>query len=137
LKKLAAVVCLFLAIDALAGGSARALSESQSLTRSAPSAATEGMDLANVKGFRISVCAPSGQTLTGGTLNAWVYNYGSSLWMRNPLLDLTVTSNSVRCLAFPDQEVVAMMGARVLYAASSVTVSSGSAVTVRIDAWVE
>ena len=133
------VLAFCLAAGLASAQSLRSVSETQSLTRSDPAAAdivdTISMSLANVVGFRVSVCAESTRTLTGGTLLAWVYNPEVSLWMRNPDLDLVVTNVAKRCRAFPDQRVSAKQGARVLYATSSVTVSAGTTVTVRIDGW--
>src|SRR4051812_46307439 len=96
------------ALVLLVGGLAVALPvryfhESQSLTRGAPTLATEGMSLVGVKGFRVSICAQSGQTLSGaGSLRAYLYHSDAALWMRNPSLDLSVTAAGVRCQAFPD-----------------------------------
>lgn len=116
---------------ALAGDAA--FSEAQALTRTDPSSGTDGMLIQTSRGFRVSVCADSGQTLSGaGTLKAWWYHPSALVWMRNPSLDLTVSASSVRCQVFPDQRITAFIGGRIIYAASAVTVSSGT-VTVRID----
>ncbi|MFL5344362.1 MAG: hypothetical protein ACJ8AT_06200 [Hyalangium sp.] len=87
-----------------------------------------------VRGFFVSVCAASAQTLSGaGLLRAWVYHPDAASWMRNPDLDLSVTASGVRCQAFPDLRTGYLQGRRVLFAADSLTVSGGTTVTVRID----
>lgn len=124
-------------------GSKRTWTETPILTRAVPTLASEGMDLGNIDGFRVSVCAASGQTLSGGgNLNAYLYNYDTALWQRNPGLDwaISVTATSCsgalcRCQVFPDQVVAAALGSRVLYAPNAVTISSGTTVVVRIDGW--
>jgi hypothetical protein len=120
-------------------GQYRKWSESQALTRAAPTnscyadTSPEGMDLRNVRGYRVIIEAASGQTLSGGgTLHAYVYSPVVSAWIRNNDLDLTVDASSVRRQIFPDLETKVRAGC-VLYATSSVTVSSGT-VTVYIEA---
>lgn len=116
---------------------ARGFEESQALTRAAPSAATEGMLLTRVAGYRVSICAASGQTLSGaGSLQAYYFDPAREVWIRNPTLDRSVTVSGSRCQAFPDATTLVRFG-RVLYATSSVTVSGGTTVTVRIDAYLE
>lgn len=115
----------------------RSLSESQALTRAAPTASSDGMALDNLAGYRVSVCAESGQTLSGsGNLRAYLYHGDVGLWMRNPALDLAVSVSGARCQVFPDIEPAAREigeNHRVLYAADTVGVSGGTTVTVRID----
>lgn len=139
MKKALAVLLIggFVA-TAYAGG--RAFSESQALTRAAPAAATEGISMLRVQGFRVSVCATNGNTLSGtGSLQAWLYNPAADLWMRNPGLDLQVTASGVRCQVFPDFSVSTVAPAsgefRTVFATSAVTVSAGTTVDVRIDAY--
>lgn len=118
-------------------GTTRVWQESQALTRSpaAPASATDGMDLNNVYGLRVTVCAPASETLTGGSLRVWLYDYNLGLWTKDTTLDMTVAASTpARCLTFPDQFTTVPYG-RVLVAADSVTVSSGSAVTVQIQAY--
>ncbi|HYI01364.1 hypothetical protein [Hyalangium sp.] len=135
-----AVLLLLLALPALAAPP-RYLYEEQDLTESAPTLSTDGMSLTSdggypVRGFMVSVCAGSGQTLTGGSsggrLRAWVYHPDAALWMRNPDLDLSVTA-TVRCQAWPDLRAGYLQSRRVLFAADSILVSGGTTVTVRID----
>ena len=115
-------------------GTSRLWSESQALSRAAPSAATEGMVLDNVYGLRVTVCAEATRTLTGGTLNVWLYDNATALWTLNPSLAMIVTSNSVRCQTFPDRFVTVPYG-RVLIQTSSVTVSAGTTVVVEVQAY--
>lgn len=132
------LLLLLSAVPALATPE-RYLYETQSLTRSDPSSATDGMSLVAasgrpVRGFMVSVCAASGQTLSGGGyLRAWVYHPDAALWMRNPQLDLQVSLSGKRCQAFPDLRTGYLQDRRVLFATESVTVSGGTTVTVRID----
>lgn len=131
----AVAVCLSLL--ALTSGAAAppSFSETQALTRAAPATATLGMALGGVKSFRLSVCAASGQTLTGaGTLDVWLYDSVDALWKLNTGLELAVDASGVRCQVFPDFPVdVSKDGTRVLPATNSVTVSGGTTVVVRIS----
>lgn len=135
---LACVVALF-AVAAYAG--TRAWTESQALTRAAPSTSSEGISMSQVTGFKLSVCATTGNTLSGaGSLKAYLYNPVAALWMRNPALDVNVTATGERCQVFPDFTVSApaITGGdpyRALWGTSSVTVSAGTTVDVRIDAY--
>lgn len=104
-------------------------------TRADPTSATEGMSLAGVPGFRLTICAASGQTLSGaGTMKAWVYHPDEAAWARNADLDQTVTVSGKRCQVFPDFLTGVPNNNRVLFAASSVTVSGGSGLDVLVDA---
>lgn len=106
--------------------------DDQALTDAGPSTSTDGLPListngAPVRGFMVAVCASSGQMLSGaGTLQAWVYIPGADLWMRNKSLDLTVDLSGKRCQAFPDMRPGILRNRRVYYAATGVTVSSGT-----------
>lgn len=118
-------------------GTTRVSSEVQILTRAAPTLGSEGMTLRDVAGFRVAVCAEVGQTLSGaGTLLAYVYDNDLAQWIRNKPADLslTVIQATVRCAVFPDSETRVSSG-RLLYAASGVTVSGGTTVTVQVKAW--
>lgn len=117
--------------------STRRFSESQALTRTAPTAACdaavspEGMLLNTVHGLRVMLEAPSGQTLTGGTLRAYYYDWSRAAWFRVPANDLTVTSGLAK-QAWPDVEVYLGTGC-VIYATDSVTLSgAGTSVTVSV-----
>lgn len=121
-------------------GSVRPWTEPQAITRPAPTisclaAVPEGMDLRNVRGYRLMIEADSGQTLTGsGNLRAWYYDFGLGAWMRTPALDVAVTLTATRRQGFADVTTVVRTGC-VLYAADTVGVSGGG-VTVRITAWI-
>ncbi len=108
--------------------------EVQLLTRAAPTLVTEGLNLRGVIGFRVTVCANATRTLSGtGTLQAYVWDNDLLRWIRNPALDISVSTSGVRCLAFPDIRTAAASG-RVLFAANAVTVSAGTTVDVQIKA---
>lgn len=113
----------------------RSWSETSALTRASdPSAATDGVDLAGAKGFRVCVAANSGQTLSGtGSILMWVYSYEDSLWARNTELTKAVDLSGKRkqCWDF----LVSTGRGRVLPAASSITVSGGTTVTVSVLVW--
>jgi len=101
-------------------------------TRSDPTLATEGMSLASVSGYRLKICAVSGQTLTGaGTMKAWAYDADEGVWTRAKDLDQAVTESTKRCQSFPDF-LSGTQRDRVLFAASGVTVSGGSGLDVLI-----
>lgn len=114
-------------------------------TRAAPSAApvdgtvNSGMKLNYVTGAYVSLCAASGQTLSGaGTLAAYYYDTSVALWMRNPDLDLTVSVTATscggspcRCQIWPDFPVDSSKGGYVLFATTGITVSAGT-LTVRV-----
>lgn len=110
-------------------------SEAQVLTRAAPTVVTEGMPLGDVTGLRVMVSAASGQTLSGaGSLQAYGWDNDLARWLRVPDLDLTIpaTCASKRDCRWADLDVPVQSG-RLLYAATGVTVSSGT-VTVSIKA---
>lgn len=110
----------------------RSYSLSQALTASAPSQATDGVALDDAAGFRVTLKGDAGN-LTGGALLAYYYDANNG-WTRNPDLDLTVAAGPNAKQTFPDQAVFARFG-RVAYVPSAVTVSAGTTVTVRVDAW--
>lgn len=111
-------------------------SESQSLTRAAPAAATEGMSLTGVSGYRVSVCATAGNTLSGaGFIDIYGYNPVTGLWGIAPQLRVPVTA-TIRCQNVADFGVDSlgrMSGWRVLPAANGITVSGGTTVTVSVS----
>lgn len=118
----------------------------QILTAAAPSASTDGMDSTGIKGYRVTLCATSGNTLSGaGTLHAYYFSVpAGGLWTRNPGLDLpvTVTATSCagaacRCQTFPDLEAQSKIKGRVKWATSAVTVSGGTTVDVNVEGWLE
>jgi hypothetical protein len=109
--------------------------ESQALTRAAPTLATEGILLGGREtGLRVVLSAEDTRTLSGaGTLRCYYYDNTLAAWIRNPDLDISITAShaSVRRVAFPDQAIFVPNG-RILYAADSVTVSAGTTVDVQI-----
>lgn len=115
-------------------GYTRLFQETQILSRAAPTAATEGMLLDSVYAYRVSVCTASGQTLTSGTLQMWVYDSDRALWMRNPAADETISVSGVRCQEFPDRLTGVSVG-RMLPACASVVVSSGTTCSVQVKSF--
>lgn len=121
---------------------ARLWSESQALTRAAPTLATEGWEVAPSQrgpsvGYSVVIQAPTGQTLSGaGTVEAWVYD-STFGWHRYGDTTLDVTSlagcTGLQTCEFTGFQIFGPYpGGRMLYAAKGVTISSGSAVTVAI-----
>ncbi len=136
MKRLALLAAVALSTVALAvSAPAASFYETTILTRAAPTLVTEGMSIHGVPGYRVSVCAESGQTLSGtGYLRAYAWHPVAALWMRNPSLDYTVSATATRCQVFPDLQVAAQPeGWRVLFAADTIAVSGGTTVTTRID----
>lgn len=118
-------------------------------TATAPTAATDfttanSLDLSKVEGFRVEVCAASGQTLGGaGSVDAYLTNaFGEVLRGKGADNPISVSATSCggsacRCQVFPDQWVNgSAAGGRVMYIPNGVTVSGGSTVVVRIYALV-
>jgi hypothetical protein len=134
-------IALLLAAAASATPYTSNFSESQTCTTgtcaraAAPTTNAEGMSLYMVTGYRLSICAAIGQTLSGaGTMQAYWCDSLSALCMRSPQLDQSVTASGVQCQAFPDfiASFVTYLADSVVFAASGVTVSGGSALTVRL-----
>lgn len=106
----------------------------QTATGGAPTLGNVGMGLDGVEGYRVSVCAESGQTLSGtGTLRAYGYHSDAGLWMRVPAIDLTVSASGVRCMMFPDIKPGVNSNHRVYFATDTVAISGGTNLDVRID----
>jgi hypothetical protein len=109
--------------------------ETQALTRAAPTLSSEGALLGGREtGIRVVLSAESTRTLSGaGTLRCYYYDNNLSAWIRNPDLDIALAAahSGVRRVAFPDQAVFVPDG-RILYAADAVTVSAGTTVDVQI-----
>jgi hypothetical protein len=92
-----------------------------------PTLITQGLNLADCVGFRVILSAESGKTLSGaGSIQIYCYDSTLAEWVRNPDLDLTVTSShaSVRRVAFPDQAVFVPWG-RVYGVPVGITQSGG------------
>lgn len=106
-------------------------------TTAAPATtATQGMSLLQLKAFRLSICAASGQTLSGaGTMSAYVYQSGEGRWLPDPGLNQTVTATT-RCQAFPDFQVGGSFD-RVQFVATGVTVSGGLTLDVLLDGQID
>jgi hypothetical protein len=106
--------------------------ETQALTRAAPTLVTEGMDLRGLRnGFRVMVSAQSGATLTDVNLKAWLRD-DTLGWVRSPQLDLAQTAVGTQHVVFPDQPTFVGLG-RVLYANNGTTVSAGTTADVSIQ----
>lgn len=107
-------------------------SETQALSRSAPTSASEGISLDNAEGFRVSISAPATRTISGGSLLCYFYSTALARWARCPTsMDLT-PGTGVRDWSSADFESL-VGGGRVLYATSSVTLSAGTTVTITIQ----
>lgn len=105
-------------------------------TRAAPTAITEGMDLAGAHGFRVIVSATNagtGATLTGGTMRAWVLDPTVGSWSRVPDNDFTISSGT-GLQSSADFEVTVPYG-RVVFQASSVTTSDSAGCVCQIAAF--
>jgi len=104
---------------------------------SAPTSNAEGANISSANGYRLSICAASGQTLSGaGTMQAYWCDTLTALCYRNPLNDQNVTGavSGQRCVTWPDFQIAAITGNpdSVVFAASAVTVNGGSALTVQL-----
>lgn len=108
--------------------------EVQTGDRDAPTLATEGMDLRNVRGFVVSAAAAEGESFNEvGALAAWRYDAAVAGWCRVPAWDLAVTgTGAAQFIAWGEREVLVSAG-RILYACSAMEVSSGN-ISVRIAA---
>jgi hypothetical protein len=144
------VLILALASSAAFAQQSKYASENQSTTRAAPTAAsftatnTDGsakaLELGRVISFRVTVCAPSAQTLAGaGTLHAYLYSRKWGTVSRNPALDLSISVTATscngaacQCQAFPNQSTGDLVGPGdvLIYAANGVTLSAGTTVDV-------
>lgn len=105
----------------------------------APTSASDGVSLVKSEGLRVMVCAPSGNTVSGGTLQAWYYDNPFGAWVRTPELDIPVPSSSgQRCINFGDLQPLVKEG-RALWKPSGVvdlngaTPQSPGAITVRVS----
>lgn len=137
MKPLPLLLALLLSLPAFAAWTNGV--EVQSLTRADPTDSGDGVSLIAtsglpVRGYMLSVCAATGQTLSGGGyLRAWVYSPLAAQWMRNPDLDQQVTATGKSCQAVSDFRTGYLKLRRVLFAADGITVSGGTTVTVRIE----
>lgn len=93
-----------------------------------------GMSLGDVAGYVLSVrpvSSPGTTTLTSGSLLAWRYSHVTERWSRCPDLDKAITAGLTE-QTWADDPVWVQQG-RVIYATSSVVVSSGTDVVVRLE----
>lgn len=133
MKKYIAIAVTLVATLAYAKFGGRSWTESQILTRLAPTLVTEGMDLSDVIGYRMTVCAPTGATITGGTVKCYVRPSSTATWQLCEA-DLNVTPDTgAQCYSTPDV-VVAVGFARVLYGNSGLTTSAGTTAQVSLEA---
>lgn len=97
----------------------------------------DGMMLYGVVSYRLTICAVSGQTLSGaGTMLAYRYDGALELpWVPNAGLNQPVTASGSRCTTFPDFLVVGAQPGRVRFVASGVTVSGGATLDVLLDGY--
>ena len=116
-------------------GAPRSAYESQTAAgRAAPTDAGDGVALSGVSSITVYVEAESGQTLSGGgTLTAYNYDSVIGAWVPCPESDLTIpaSASGKRRISFGDRAIGSPRG-RILYGASSVTISGGTNVTVYV-----
>lgn len=99
-----------------------------------PVAATDGMDLTDLRGLRVILSAGVGETLSGaGTLRFWQNSASRGRWVRSQDVKLAVTDSGVRDIIYPDMEVLVPEG-RVYVEAVSVT-ATGTALVVTLEGW--
>lgn len=125
------------------GSSYAAKTFTQTLTGSAPTLATDGISLDGAEGWSVTVSAPSGQTISGGSLICYFYApvsssgiHGSEVTRRWTLcasaLNVTPATGSrdPPSLNF----LSSVRGGRIAYVPSSITLSgAGTTVDVTIE----
>ncbi len=95
---------------------------------------TDGALVGDMRSFRITVCAESGQTLSGGGSIEIGYRVPAlGVYAENKGLKLFMSVSGARCESFPDFIVGPERG-RVYPRASSVTVSGGTTLTIYVEA---
>lgn len=102
-------------------------SESQALTRAAPSGASDGQSIGGASAFMTWLEAANGQTVTGGTVDIWRYANGT--WQLL-IQGIGVPTGQQRVGIPVDSFLLRGSGERWLVATNGVTVSGGAAVTV-------
>lgn len=105
-----------------------AYSESQGLTRSAPSAAADGVPVADLTFGEVYIeCSGN---VTGGAMQGYVWeralNGGAGAWVRDPNLDWTPATGAARAKS-PLFQVVPR--GLIMWATAGITLSAGSTVT--------
>lgn len=95
------------------------------------------MSIDDVRGWRVVLEAPGGQTLGGaGVAQCWLYATELAKWVRNPDLDLYSDTAGLESRTREDAAVTVPYG-RVYYQAVGITYTGGGAAGVIIDlsAW--
>ncbi len=106
----------------------------QTATAEGTPVAGDGLVLAGLFAIVVSVYPWAGQTLSGGSLLCWIYNPYQAYWTRCDDLDFDLTSASgFRAKTFPSLFNISRLGMLINWLASSVTVSVGTDVLVRVD----
>ena len=101
-----------------------------STSTTAPTSSSDGVSLVKSEGLRVMVCAPSGDTVDGGSLQAWYYDNSFAGWVRTPELDLTVPlAPNQRCINFGDLQPLVKEGRALWKPVNVQHLSGGSAVT--------
>lgn len=105
----------------------------QALTETAPTLATDGVDLSSVSAIVPVLHAPGGQTFSGGGMMlGYVYvplANGGAAWIRSPRSDYDMADASgLTDATLPAYPVLSATG-RFALIPSAVTVSSGSSMT--------
>lgn len=95
----------------------------------------DGLVLAGLFSFVVSVYPAPGKTLSGaGSLLCWVYNPYQAFWTRAPGLDVDLSDSSgVPAYTVPAFNNISRLGMLINFLTSSVTVSGGADVLVRLD----
>jgi hypothetical protein len=102
-----------------------------------------GILLADIRGHRLTISAPAGQTLDGtGTMRCVLWNDKLQQWVDAPDFDVPVTSPSVtsytgRSRTFADVYQMVPVASELYYWRDSVGVSGGGDLTVlvEVEAW--
>ena len=124
MKKLV-ILCILVGGSAFAlTGRIRAISEVQKSSRGVPSAsdfedAGQYLDLAELKGFRVSICSVAGTPLGSGTLRPYLKNPRTGKVTHASALSLTIADAGTACQNFADQEVLIPEG-HLIYATDTV-----------------
>jgi hypothetical protein len=140
MKRLGLLLALALATPALGQAVVVKTLTGQALSMSAPTLATDGVDLTNAQGFAVVVSAESTRTITGGSLLCYWY-----VPVTGQTSSTGVTYRWTRCAAgldftprtgardAPSLDYEPLVGvSRVAFVTSSVTVSAGTTVDVTI-----
>lgn len=102
---------------------------------SAPSASTDGRNVAQGRAISVRLCAASGQTLSGaGTLDVYAYDEDDGLWSLNPALAITMPASASgrRCIMVLDDREVLVGFGRVAIVPNAVTISAATTLSVKI-----